>query len=156
MTLSICRTALNDTSLSYLYRTKRSTAPVSVAFVPCFLLCAGISFHAPALLIKAAWLLRVPLKSSPSLSDVLPLLNTLAFCCTDQRPARNSSKGIIQKKRKRRRGSRYKRCNSEQIRWLSNIGRKDKQRQTGCNEHKIGREYSDSWHNMYLISYIIV
>lgn len=69
-----------------------------MAFVPCFLLCAGISFHAPALLIKAAWLLRVPLKSLPSLSDVLPLLNTLAFCCTDQRPARNSSKGIIQKK----------------------------------------------------------
>lgn len=43
--------------------------------------------------------LRVPLKSLSSLSDVLPLLNTLVFCRTDQRPARNSSKGIIQKKK---------------------------------------------------------
>lgn len=44
-------------------------------------------------------LLRVPLKSLPSLSDVLPLLNMLVFCRTDQRPAWNSSKGFIQKKK---------------------------------------------------------
>lgn len=45
--------------------------------------------------------------------------------------------------RKSRRGSRYKRCSTEQIRWLSNIGRKDKQRQRGHNQREIEREYSE-------------
>ena len=77
---------------------KGSTAPVSMAFVPCLLSCADILFSCPCLVDQGcAALLRVPLKSLPSLSDVLPPLNTLAFCRTDQRPERNSSKGIIQK-----------------------------------------------------------
>lgn len=142
VTLSICHTALHDTSLSYLDKTKRSTAPVSMAFVPCFLSYAGFSFHAPALLIKAAWL-------SSEFHWRVRLHYLMCFPCSIHLHSAaqiKGQRGIHQKelfkKRKRRRGSRYKRCSSEQIRWLSNIGRKDKQRQSGRNECEIGREYS--------------
>lgn len=94
------------------------TAAVPLAFVPCLLSCAGISFHAPASLIKATRL-SSELRWRVCLPYLMCFPCSILLCCADQRPARNSSRGIIQKKQQkkteRERGSRYKRCSSEQM-----------------------------------------
>lgn len=61
------------------------------------------------------------------LSDAPPLLDTLLLH-RSKASGEFIKRNYSEKKRKRRRGSRCMRCSSEQIRWLSNIGRKDKQK----------------------------
>ena len=135
----------NDTSLSHLHKTKGSTA----ASVGGFLFHG--SFHVQTFLSTAlpCW---SRLHGSPRssieefrlpLSDVPPLLNTLLL--HRSKASGEFIKRNYSEKRKTRRGSRCRRCSSEQIRWLSDIGREDKQRQSGHNEREIRGENSGLW-----------
>lgn len=120
--LSWCRSASDDASLSFV---KGRT--LTVAFAPCCLSCAAISFYTPALLIKAA-----------RISSELHYLMCFHCSIRSHSVARiKGRRGIHQKElfKKERRGSRYKRRSSEQIRCLSNIGRKDRQRR-GEAQHR--------------------
>lgn len=113
------------------------TAAVPLAFVPCLLSCAGISFQAPASLIKAT---RLSSEFRWRVGRPYPMCFpcSILFCCADQRPARNSSKGIIQKKKKKTEREEDQDIRDVPLNKLSNIGGEERQR--GHDKRNIGRE----------------
>lgn len=76
---------------------KSSAALESMAFVPCSLSCAGISFHGPALLIKAARL-SSQLHWRVCLPYLMFLPCSIHFCCTDQKASEEFIKRNYSKK----------------------------------------------------------
>lgn len=128
-----CPYALIDISFSYLYKTKDTQHS-------CQCLLFRASFHVQAFLF-------MPL---PCWSRLHGFPQSFYLMCFHRSIHLHSAAQIkgqreihqkeLFKKRKRRR---YKRCGSEQIRWLSNIGGKHKQMQKGHNEQAIWKEYLD-------------
>lgn len=111
-------------------------------------------FSCPCLVDQGSVALpTVPLKSLPPLSDI----STAQYTCNLLAKIKGQ-RGIHQtelfKKRKRRRGSRYKRCSCEQIRWLSNIGRKDKQKAKEHNKANIRKYYESPEQNLVTLGII--
>lgn len=104
-----------------------------------------------------AALLAAPPKSSPSPpSDALPPARYARILPRRSKAGEGFIKRNYSGERKRRRGWGYKRCSSEQIRWLSNIGRKDKQRRRRHSDCKTERGFKKrTWHEAPLLSFVI-